>query len=81
MVGGRDYQKAPFNLATQGQRQPGSSFKPFILAAALQPGHRAGSRVAVAQARLQRAEQRREKFTVNNFESTYTGVHDARQRA
>ena len=36
MVGGRDYDTRPFNLATQGQRQPGSSFKPFVLAAALQ---------------------------------------------
>ena len=38
MVGGRDYQKSPFNLATQGQRQPGSSIKPFILAEALRQG-------------------------------------------
>ena len=39
MVGGtRDYRDAPFNLATQGQRQPGSSFKPFILAQALREG-------------------------------------------
>ena len=27
---------APFNLATNGQRQPGSSFKPFTLIAALE---------------------------------------------
>ena len=38
MVGGRDYTKTPFNLATQGQRQPGSAFKPFVLATALQRG-------------------------------------------
>jgi len=38
MVGGRDYATSPFNLATQGQRQPGSSFKPFILAQALREG-------------------------------------------
>ena len=29
---------APFNLATQGQRQPGSAFKPFVLAQALAHG-------------------------------------------
>ncbi len=39
MVGGFDYGKAPFNLATNGQRQPGSSFKPFTLITALSQGH------------------------------------------
>ena len=38
MVGGDDYPTRPFNLATQGQRQPGSSFKPFVLAQALGQG-------------------------------------------
>jgi penicillin-binding protein 1A len=45
MVGGRDYYDpadpvAQFNLATQGTRQPGSAFKPFTLAAALEAGYR-----------------------------------------
>src|SRR5581483_4242809 len=35
MVGGRNYHQSQFNLATQGQRQPGSAFKPFVLATAL----------------------------------------------
>src|SRR4051795_11790617 len=38
MVGGDDYNSSPFNLATQGQRQPGSAFKPFVLAEALKRG-------------------------------------------
>src|SRR5207237_462026 len=38
MVGGSNYDKEPFNLATQGQRQPGSAFKPFTLAVALKKG-------------------------------------------
>jgi penicillin-binding protein 1A len=43
IVGGRDFYDpddaiAKFNLATQGLRQPGSSFKPFVLAAALESG-------------------------------------------
>ena len=44
MVGGRNYHQSQFNLATQGERQPGSSFKPFVLAAALQERHLARRR-------------------------------------
>ena len=36
--GDGDYQQSPFNLATMGYRQPGSSFKLFTLAAALSSG-------------------------------------------
>ena len=36
LVGGRDYAMAPFNRATRALRQPGSSFKPFIYAKALE---------------------------------------------
>jgi penicillin-binding protein 1A len=38
MIGGRNYRESQFNLAVQGERQPGSSFKPFVLAAALNQG-------------------------------------------
>jgi penicillin-binding protein 1A len=38
MVGGNNYRKSQFNLAVQGVRQPGSSFKPFVLATALRQG-------------------------------------------
>jgi penicillin-binding protein 1A len=38
MVGGLSYAESEFNRATQAQRQPGSSFKPFIYLAALDHG-------------------------------------------
>ena len=38
MVGGRDWAASEFNLATQGRRQPGSAFKPFVLCTALENG-------------------------------------------
>jgi penicillin-binding protein 1A len=38
MVGGQDFDRSPFNLATQAQRQTGSAFKTFVLATALREG-------------------------------------------
>jgi len=38
MVGGRSFERSEFNLATQGRRQAGSAFKPFVLLAALERG-------------------------------------------
>ncbi|MCW5715683.1 MAG: penicillin-binding protein 1A [Bauldia sp.] len=39
MVGGFSFSASQFNRATQAQRQPGSSFKPFVYAAALDNGY------------------------------------------
>jgi penicillin-binding protein 1A len=73
MIGGRDYDKAPFNLATQGQRQPGSSIKPFILAEALRQGIGPGA-VFPSRKRFFRVHKgSSEMFVVNNFENEYAG--------
>ena len=38
MVGGRNFTESSFNRAVQAKRQPGSAFKPFVYAAALESG-------------------------------------------
>ncbi len=74
MVGGRDYSTTPFNLATNGERQPGSSFKAFDLAAALKDG--------ISPESTWTSKQKifivphtggKEKFVVHNDEGAYTG--------
>ena len=45
MVGGRDFKASRFNRATQALRQPGSAFKPFVYAAALEAGYSPASLV------------------------------------
>ncbi|MFN3656684.1 MAG: transglycosylase domain-containing protein [Pseudolabrys sp.] len=48
LVGGRDYGASQFNRATDAMRQPGSSFKPYVYAAALQHGFKPSSIVVDA---------------------------------
>lgn len=43
LVGGRDYRQSRFNRATQGQRQIGSTVKPFVYAAAVASGFLPGT--------------------------------------
>lgn len=43
LYGGRDYTKSKFNRASQAKRQPGSSFKTFAYAAALEDGFTPGT--------------------------------------
>jgi penicillin-binding protein 1A len=38
MVGGKDFQESPFNRVTMARRQPGSAFKPFVYACAVENG-------------------------------------------
>jgi penicillin-binding protein 1A len=74
MVGGDDatYNQSPFNLATQGQRQPGSAIKPFILAEALRQGISPSSVWASHKLQID-VPHSKEIFTVNNYEGAYSG--------
>jgi len=43
LVGGRDFHQSSYNRATQAHRQPGSAFKPFVWAAAVERGWAPGT--------------------------------------
>ncbi len=74
MVGGRNYEESPFNLATEGERQPGSSFKAFDLAAALEQGISPESVWPSKEKTFYvRGPGGIEKFVVHNDEGAYTG--------
>ncbi|MDP9134805.1 MAG: transglycosylase domain-containing protein, partial [Actinomycetota bacterium] len=74
MVGGPDYQERPFNLATNGHRQPGSSFKPFILLRALADGMSPDATFTSQPKEFPVPGADTEKFVVNNYEDSYSGV-------
>jgi penicillin-binding protein 1A len=74
MVGGRNYDESPFNLATEGERQPGSSFKAFDLAAALEKGISPDSVwTSKEKTFIVPNSHGHEKFVVHNDEGNYTG--------
>ncbi|MGI8413949.1 MAG: transglycosylase domain-containing protein, partial [Solirubrobacteraceae bacterium] len=81
MVGGpivngqEDYAHDPFNLATEGHRQPGSAFKPFTLAMALASGHYSPDSVidSAPQTFVVPNSAGKELFHVRNFGNTYSG--------
>jgi penicillin-binding protein 1A len=72
MVGGRGYDQSPFNLATDGERQPGSSFKAFDLAAALEDGISPDS-VWTSKEKTFKVPGSSELFVVHNDENAYSG--------
>jgi penicillin-binding protein 1A len=73
MVGGNDFANEPFNLATNGHRQPGSAFKPFILATALSQGISTGTSYSSNKKIFKVPRSKNEYFEVNNYEDTYYG--------
>jgi penicillin-binding protein 1A len=74
MVGGPDFDERPFNLATNGHRQPGSAIKPFILARALADGVDPNSTWA-SQPKVfpVPGSGGKEKFPVSNYDDSYLG--------
>jgi penicillin-binding protein 1A len=73
MVGGNDFENHPFNLATNGHRQPGSSFKPFTLATALSQGISPGTSYPSNEKFFRVPHGGGEVFDVHNYGDEYYG--------
>jgi len=74
LVGGTDFERRPFNLATNGHRQPGSAIKSFTLIEALRQGispektYESGPKILPYPGRPD------SDFRVANYEGSYLGV-------
>ena len=73
MVGGASFRRSQFNLATQAERQPGSSFKPVVLAAALRQGIAPETTLESKPVRIDAGGR---IWKVTNYESSYLGRAD-----
>ena len=73
MYGGDNFRQSQFNLAVQGERQPGSSFKPFVLATALKQGI---SPTTVFPSRPVNIFIGDKYWPVHNYENDYIGSAD-----
>jgi penicillin-binding protein 1A len=73
MVGGNNYRKSQFNLAVQGVRQPGSAFKPFVLATALRQGI---SPATHFESKPQTINLGDKYWVVGNYDDAYLGSID-----
>ena len=73
MVAGEDFDSRPFNLATQGYRQVGSTVKAFVLAAALEQGVSPSAVYESAPQIFSFGKRDKELFPVNNYEDSYLG--------
>jgi penicillin-binding protein 1A len=70
MFGGSNFRKSQFNLAVQGERQAGSSFKPFVLATALKEGVAPNTTFVSKQVTINAGGR---LWEVHNYEDEYLG--------
>jgi penicillin-binding protein 1A len=77
MVGGYSFSLSSFNRATQALRQPGSSFKPFVYATALENGYTPASVIMDSAITLQGRDG--EDWTPENYNKRYYGALQFRQ--
>ena len=77
MVGGFSFDQSEFNRATQAQRQPGSSFKPFVYATALDNGYTPSSQILDAPIEIDQGNGLG-IWRPENFEGKSGGLHTLR---
>lgn len=78
LVGGVDFDRSPFNRAVQAMRQPGSAFKPFVYAAALEWGHYSPDTVVVDEPIAVAFGPRDEYWVPTNSDGQFLGPINAR---
>jgi penicillin-binding protein 1A len=71
MVGGRDFGDSKFNRATQALRQPGSTFKPIVYAAAVHEGY--GPAQVVDDSPIALDQMSGETWTPQNYDMKFQG--------
>jgi penicillin-binding protein 1A len=75
MFGGTNFRRSQFNLATQAERQPGSSFKPIVLASAFRKGIAPSTRITSKPIGIDAGDR---IWQVSNYEGSYLGTVDLR---
>ena len=73
LVGGFDFNRNKYNRVSQAQRQPGSSFKPFIYAAALEKGIMPSTLVNDAPLSISALETGSQMWSPKNYDGKFEG--------
>ena len=80
MVGSVDYRQNSFNRATQGRRQPGSAFKPFIYQVAVDLGYSGATElVDIARTFMYEKDGEELKWQPKNYSKNYKGLITLRE--
>jgi len=74
LVGGFDYDHRKYNNVTQAERQPGSSFKPFIYSASLEKGYSPGTLIADEPLFYPAGSISIQEWTPRNYDDKFSGV-------
>jgi penicillin-binding protein 1A len=70
MFGGRNFRESQFNLAAQAERQPGSAFKPIVLATAMRQGISPETEIVSRPVSIEAGGR---VWRVTNYDKTYLG--------